>query len=68
MAPLLICDYLFHREQRTKIGSSYGSWHGKIRGIPQGSLLGTLRFNIFINNLFLFIRKSGAFNSSGYII
>ena len=26
---LLICDYLFRRKQRTKIGSSYSSWHDK---------------------------------------
>ena len=58
----LISDYLSYSKQMTKIGSVYGDWANVIRGIPQGSILGPLLFNIFINGIFLVVEKTDICN------
>ena len=54
----LLLDYLTSRKQRVKIGSSYSVWNEIKRGASQGSILGPLLFNVFINDIFMFIEKS----------
>ena len=48
----LVLSYLSNRKQRKKINSKFSSWEEILFGIPQGSILGHLLFNIFIYDLF----------------
>ena len=46
-----IYDYLSDRSQKTKVGLSFSEYLGIIYGVPQGSILGPLLFNIDLCNL-----------------
>ena len=48
----LMYDYLTNRKQRVRINNSYSEWKNIIHGVPQGSILGPLIFNIYICDLF----------------
>ena len=53
----LLLDYLTTGKQRIKISSAFSWWCDIDTGVPQGSILSFLLFNIFIYDLFFSITK-----------
>ena len=41
-----------------EIENDFSSWHEMQNGVPQGSVLEPQPFNIFINNIFVFVGSS----------
>ena len=48
----LIYNYLKDRLQHIKINSTFSEWSELIQGVPQGSILRPVLFNIYLNYLF----------------
>jgi hypothetical protein len=55
-------SYLSCRKQQIKIGGTVSSWADIQKGVPQGSIVGTFLFNVFINDIFYFIDKGNLYN------
>ena len=55
-------SYLKRRTQNIKINNTHNVFQVLLSGVPKCSILGPLLFNIFINDLYLWITKRDLLN------
>ena len=61
-ALMYILSYLSNSKQCVRINDTYSEFENIITGVPQGSILGPLSFNLSINDLFFFILIASVHN------
>ena len=53
----VLLSYLQERWQRVKVNTTFSSWTQLLQGVQQGSVLGPMLFNIYINMFFCIKRN-----------
>ena len=59
---ILIYNYPPGRKQRTKVNNVHSEWNELETGVQQGSILGPLIFNTYINDIFYFVYEDTVAN------
>ena len=58
----VIRNYLSNRWQRTKINTTFSYWSALLKGVPRGSVLGSILFHIFLDGLSFVLKDTDVCN------
>ena len=58
----LITSYLTERKQRVKLRGCTSDWAPITKGVSQGSVLGPMFFNLFLNDIFFALNEAVMYN------